>query len=102
MNKLRLKIAAWIAGGTIHTFEGCDKNGKWHLGKIIATPQAMNAFRASFRTGATVYADTALTDREPSDNDDSWTQAKADMVRRAKGGPAIGEGMGLISNAQSA
>ena len=66
MKKLRLKLAAWIAGGTIHTFEGRDRKGKWHLGKIIATPEAMGALRASFRIDAMVYTDTALTDREPT------------------------------------
>lgn len=97
MTKLRLKIAAWIAGGTVHTFEGCDGRGKWHLGKIIVTPEAMNAFRASFRTGATVYADTALTDREIPP-DEPWTQSKADMVRLAKGGPSIGDSEGIQAN----
>lgn len=66
MKNLRLKIAALIAGGTVHTYEGCDKDGRWHLGKIIATSEAMEAFKQSFWTGAIVYSHTALTNREPS------------------------------------
>ncbi len=43
-----------------HTFEGRDGAGRWHRGLIWTTPAAMRAFRASFRTDARVYVDTAL------------------------------------------
>lgn len=62
MRKLRLRLAAWIAGGTIHQFEGRRRCGEWVKGEIILTPEGAAAMKAAFWAGAQVYSDTALVD----------------------------------------
>lgn len=66
IHRWRLRIAAFIAGGEIHQYEGRRKSGEWIKGDIITTPEGMKALRASFWTGAQVYSDTALTDSPSS------------------------------------
>lgn len=60
IKKLRLKLAAFIAGGTLHNFKGMNSKGVWISGPIILTPDGMAAMKACFRTGAKVYVHTVL------------------------------------------
>ena len=57
----RLRLAAWIAGGNLFTYEGCKPNREWVKGEIIVTPEGFAAMRAAFWTGATTRAHTALS-----------------------------------------
>lgn len=62
IRRLRMRTAAFIAGGTVHQYEGRRRSGEWVKGDIILTPEGVRAMEASFWTGAQVYTDTALTD----------------------------------------
>jgi len=61
---LRFKLAAWLSGGTLHTFQGRDNFGTWWSGILIATPPALKAFQKSFRKNGNIYFDTALLEPE--------------------------------------
>lgn len=61
----RLRLAAWIAGGNLFTYEGCKPNREWVKGEIIVTPEGFAAMRAAFWTGATTRAHTALSTPNP-------------------------------------
>jgi len=61
MTKFRLRLAAWIAGGTLLTYEGRTKGGIWLEGPVILTPKGKEAMTAAFWSEAKVYRDTALT-----------------------------------------
>jgi hypothetical protein len=56
------RLAAWIIGGTVHQFEGRDRNGRWHRGLCILSHDALVAHKVAFRLGASVYCDTALVE----------------------------------------
>ena len=60
--RLRLRLAAWIAGGEAHQFEGRKHDGSWVKGEVILTPRGMEAMRAAFRHDASVFVDTSLRD----------------------------------------
>lgn len=62
IKNLKLKLAAFIAGGTLHDFKGMNSKNIWVSGPIILTPEGMDAMKACFRTDAKVYVDTVLED----------------------------------------
>lgn len=64
IEKLRLKLASFIAGGTLHNFKGMNSKGVWISGPIILTPAGMDSMKACFRTGAEVYVHTVLEEYE--------------------------------------
>lgn len=68
--RLRLRLAAWIAGGEAHQFEGRKRDGSWVKGPIILTPAGMDAVRAAFRHDASVFVDTSLRDLPDLPNDE--------------------------------
>lgn len=61
-SRSRLFLAAKIAGGNVHQFEGRKRDGSWVKGPIILTPAGIDAMRAAFRHDASVFVDTSLRD----------------------------------------
>ena len=66
IRRLRLLLAARIAGGQLYLYEGCKPNHEWVKGEIIVTPEGFAAMRAAFWTGATTRAHTALSTPNPT------------------------------------
>ena len=66
IRRLRLRMAARLAGGSLWLYEGCKPDGKWVRGEIIVMPEGFAAMRAAFWTGATTRAHTALSTPNPT------------------------------------
>jgi hypothetical protein len=66
IRRLRLRLAARIAGGQLWLYEGCKPSREWVKGEIIVTPEGFAAMRAAFWTGATTRAHTALSTTNPT------------------------------------